>query len=36
VAGLDEKTVLVEVGDNIKMKFERSAINIIVKEGSGE
>lgn len=36
VAGLDEKTVLVEVADNMKLKFERSAINVILKEGSGE
>lgn len=26
IAGIDEKTVLLQVGDNIKMKFERSAI----------
>lgn len=33
VAGLDEKTVLLQVSENVKMKFERSAIaNIIAKE----
>jgi len=26
VAGLDEKTCLIDVGNNIKIKFERSAI----------
>ena len=26
IAGLDEKTVLLQVSDNVKMKFERSAI----------
>ena len=26
IAGLDEKTVLLQVGDNVKLKFERSAI----------
>ena len=26
IAGIDEKTVLLQVSDNIKMKFERSAI----------
>ena len=26
IAGIDEKTVLLQVGDNVKMKFERSAI----------
>jgi preprotein translocase subunit YajC len=36
VAGMDEKTVLVEVADNMKLKFERSAINVILKEGGGE
>ena len=30
IAGLDEKTVLVNVGDNVKLKFERSAISSIV------
>jgi preprotein translocase subunit YajC len=30
VAGLDEKTVLLEVGDKVKMTFERSAIAVIV------
>ncbi|MEW6511474.1 MAG: preprotein translocase subunit YajC [Bacteroidota bacterium] len=36
IAGLDEKTVLVQVADNVKMKFERSAITSIVSEGSGD
>ena len=30
IAGLDEKTVLLQVGDNVKLKFERSAISSIV------
>jgi preprotein translocase subunit YajC len=30
VAGLDEKTVLLQVGDNVKLKFERSAIGSVV------
>ncbi len=30
IAGLDEKTVLLQVGDNVKMKFEKSAIASIV------
>ena len=30
IAGLDEKTVLLQVGDNIKMKFEKSAIASII------
>jgi preprotein translocase subunit YajC len=30
VAGLDEKTVLLQVSENVKMKFERSAIATIV------
>lgn len=36
IAGLDEKTVLLQVGDNIKMKFEKSAIANVIssKEGS--
>jgi preprotein translocase subunit YajC len=33
VAGLDEKTVLLQVADNVKMKYERSAISTIIREG---
>jgi preprotein translocase subunit YajC len=36
VAGLDEKTVLLQVADHIKMKFERSAVATILKEGEVE
>jgi preprotein translocase subunit YajC len=32
VAGLDEKTVLLEVGDKVKMTFERSAVSVIVNK----
>ena len=32
VAGLEEKTVLLDVGNNIKMKFERSAIASVLKD----
>ena len=32
VAGLEEKTVLLDVGNNIKMKFERSAIASVIKD----
>ena len=31
VAGLDEKTVLIDVGNNVKLKMERTAIGNIVK-----
>ena len=30
IAGLDEKTALIQVSDNIKMKFERSAISTVI------
>ena len=30
IAGLDEKTALVQVSDNVKLKFERSAITTVV------
>lgn len=33
IAGIDEKTVLLQVGDNIKMKFERSAVTSVIREG---
>ncbi len=31
VSSIDEKTVLLQVSDNVKMKFDRSAINYVVK-----
>ena len=31
IAGLDEKTVLLEVHDKLKLKFERSAISQVLK-----
>ncbi len=31
IAGIDEKTCLIDVGNNIKMKFERSAVNSVAK-----
>lgn len=35
IAGLDDKTVLLQVADNVKMKFERSAIaSIVTKKDS--
>jgi preprotein translocase subunit YajC len=33
VAGLDEKTLLLQVAENVKIKYERSAIGSIVREG---
>jgi preprotein translocase subunit YajC len=36
VAGLDEKTILVQVADNVKLKFDRTAITSIEREGEGE
>ena len=36
VVGLEEKTVLVQVAENIKMKFERSAVSSVTREGEGE
>lgn len=32
VAGLEEKTVLIDVGNNIKMKYDRSAIATVLKD----
>ncbi len=29
IAGIDEKTILLDVGNNVKLKFDRSAINTI-------
>jgi preprotein translocase subunit YajC len=33
VVGLDDKTILLKVSDNVKLKFDRSAVNTIVKSG---
>lgn len=30
IAGLDEKTALIQVAENVKMKFERSAITTVI------
>ena len=32
IAGLEDKTVLVDVGNNVKIKFERTAIALVVKD----
>jgi len=34
VIGLEDKTVLVQVADNVKLKFEKSAIGNIVRAGA--
>jgi len=36
VAGLDEKTVLVQIADNVKVKIDRSAVASIVSETEPE
>ncbi len=32
IAGLDEKTVLLQIADNVKIKVDRAAINIVEKK----
>lgn len=36
IAGLDDKTVLLQVADNVKMKFDRSAIGSVVADALPE
>lgn len=36
IAGLEEKTILVQVADNVKMKFERGAIASVHRDGQEE
>lgn len=36
VSGVDDKTLLIQVADNVKMKFDRSAVASILKEGESE
>ena len=33
VAGLEDKTILVQVAENVKMKFEKGSISNVVREG---
>jgi preprotein translocase subunit YajC len=30
IAGLDDKTCLIDVGNNVKMKFERSSVSMVL------
>jgi preprotein translocase subunit YajC len=32
VVGVEDKTLLIQVADNVKMKFERSAVSTIIRE----
>ena len=34
IAGLEDKTVLVDVGNNVKIKFERTAVALVIKDNS--
>lgn len=36
VAGVDEKTLLIEVADKLKLKFDRSAVSAVTREGEPE
>lgn len=36
IAGLEDRTVLVQVADNVKMKFERAAVASVIREGGDE
>ena len=36
IVNVDEKTLLLDVGDNLKLKFERSAVNVVTREASSE
>jgi preprotein translocase subunit YajC len=36
IVNVDEKTILLDVGDNLKLKFERSAVNVVTREASAE
>jgi len=33
IVGIDEKTVLVQIADSVKVKFERTAISSVVTKG---
>jgi preprotein translocase subunit YajC len=36
VLGVEDKSILVQIADNVKVKFERSAISSIAREGEPE
>ena len=36
VAGLDDKTILVQIADNVKVKLDRSGITQVLREGEPE
>ena len=36
IAGIDEKTILLQVSDSIKLKFERSAIASVTREAESK
>ena len=36
VAGVEEKTLLIQVSDTVKMKFDRTAVTTILREGEPE
>jgi preprotein translocase subunit YajC len=36
IAGMDEKTVLVQIADNVKVKLDRNAIATIISESAPE
>ncbi|MCS7229900.1 MAG: preprotein translocase subunit YajC [Candidatus Kryptonium sp.] len=35
VVGLDDRTVLLEVDEGVKIKFEKAAIAVVTREGQG-
>ena len=35
VSGVEEKTLLIQVSDNMKLKFERSGVTSVVKDADG-
>jgi preprotein translocase subunit YajC len=36
VQGVEEKTLLIQISDNVKVKFDRTAVSSIVKEGDAK
>lgn len=36
IAGIDDKTVLLQIAENLKVKFDRGAITTVISEGSTE
>lgn len=36
IVGMDDKTTIIQVTDTVKLKFEKSAVSTVTREGEGD